>query len=106
MGGLYVVEQDDIFQFHRVAYHAVCTHQCAAPDKGTVAHLCFRADDAGGAQIGRGSHGGGFVHPHLGCHLVIALQGGTNGQNEVLYARQSLPGIGELCQILPGDGVV
>ena len=105
MGGLDVIEQDHVFQLHGVAHHAVCAHQSAAADEGAVAHLRFRPDDAGAAQIGRGSHGGGFMHPHLGGNFVVILQRGAEGEDEILDARQRLPGVGELREVVFGKGV-
>ena len=106
VGGLHAVKEDDVFQFHGVAHHAPGAHQGAAPDEGAVAHLRLRADDAGAAQVGSGGHGGGFMHPDLGGNLVVPLQSGAYGEDEVLYAYQGLPGIGELGKIVLGDGVI
>ena len=47
VGGLNFIEENGILQLCRVAYHAVGAHQSGAPDKGTVAYLGLRPDDAG-----------------------------------------------------------
>ena len=103
-----MVKENDIFQLHGVAHHAVGAHQSTAPDEGAVAHLGVGADDAGSAQIGRGENLGGFVNPDLRLPLLILLriQVGAKGQDQLLDTLQCLPGIGELAQIICGNGVV
>ena len=107
VGGLDVVEEDNVFQLHRVAHHTVGSHQGGAPDKGTVAHLGFGADDAGGAQVGGGGHHGGFVDPDVLLGLAVLLRGelAAQGEDQILDAVQGLPGVLKLPEIIPGQGV-
>ena len=103
MGRLDVVEQDDVLQLDRVADHAVRADERRAPDERAVAHLGLGADDAGRAQIGRRHDLGGLVHPDLGRDLVVFRRVKLCAQleNAVLDARERLPRIGELREVLP-----
>ena len=61
---------------------------------------------AGGAQISGGEDGGGLVDPDGGGDLgVVLAQLGSQGQDQILDALQSLPGIFKACQIRSRHGV-
>ena len=107
VGRLDAVKEDDVLQLHRVAHHAVGPHKRGAPDKGAVAHLGLRSDDAGRAQVGGGGHHSGFVDPDVLLGLAVLLRGeaAAQGENQLLDAVQGLPGVLELAEVLPRHGV-
>ena len=107
MRGLHTVKEDDVFQLHGVAHYTARSHQGGAPDEGAVPDLRLRANNAGRAQEGRGSDRGGLVDPNVGGPLLVLrrVQGGAKLQNQLLDAVQSLPGVLELGQVVPRQGV-
>lgn len=107
VGGLNFIEENGILQLCRVAYHAVGAHQSGAPDKGTVAYLGLRPDDAGCAQIGGRRYNGGLVDPDMLPGLAVLLRGelAAQGEDQLLDAIQGLPGVLKLAEVLPRHGV-
>lgn len=105
--GLDVVEEDHVFQLHRIAHYTVGSHQSGTPDEGAVAYLGLRTDDAGCAQVGGGGHHGGFVDPDVLLGLAVLLSGelAAQGEDQVLDAVQGLPGVLKLPEIIPRQGV-
>lgn len=107
VGGLNFIEENGVLQLRRVAYHAVRAHQCGAPDKGTVAYLGLRPDDAGCAQIGGRRYNGGLVDPDVLPGLAVLLWGELAAQveDQLLDSVQGLPGVLKLAEVLPRHGV-
>lgn len=105
--GLNFIEENGVLQLCRVAHHAVSAHQSGAPDKGAVAHLSLRPDDAGCTQIGGRRYNGGLVDPDVLPGLVVLLRGelAAQGEDQILDAVQSLPGVLKLADVLPRHGV-
>ena len=82
MGDLDVVEEDHVFQFHRVAYHAVFSYQGRTPDESAVADFRVGTDDAGGTKECGRSHGGSLMYPDGGGNFgVFFAQGRPQGQD-------------------------
>ena len=107
MRNLNAVEEDHILQLHGIAHHASAAHQGGAADKCTVADFGICANDAGCAQIGRGSNLGGLVNPDGGRNFdIIFSQLGAEGQDQLADACQRLPGEFEISQIFAGHGMV
>jgi len=107
VGNLYIVKQNHIFQFHRVAYYTVFAHKSAAADIGTVPDFRIGSNDTGCAQICAGSHGSRFVYPDSGLDFFVFIsQSRTELQNQILNALQSLPGIVKSGEIVSGEGTV
>ena len=101
MGGLDVIEEDDVLQLHAVAHDAVRAHKGAAADEGAVAHLGVGTDDAGRSQIRGGEHLRRLMHPDvLADLLVILAQRGTEAEDERLDALERLPRVGELREVI------
>ena len=107
VGDLDLVKEDDVLELHGVAHHAAGPHQGGAPDKGPVAHLGLRPDDAGGPQPGGGKDLGRLVDPHLGGRLVVFLRRELRPQAEdqVPDAVQGLPGVVEARQVFSRQAV-
>lgn len=107
VGGLNFIKENGVLQLRRVAHHTVSAHQSGAPDKGAVAHLGLRPDDAGCAQIGSGRYNGGLVDPDMLPGLAVLLRGelAAQGENQLLDAVQGLPGVLKLAEVLPRHGV-
>ena len=105
VGDLDVVEENCVLQLHGVAHHAVGAHQRTAPDEGAVPDFRARADDAGGTQIGRGGHGGGFMDPDGGGNFPVALKLRAEGENQFLDPAQGLPGIFKPGEIFSRKGM-
>ena len=102
VGRLHVIEQDDILQLHGVAHHAMGAHQRAAADKGAVAHLRLRADDARAGDGCRGRDVRRPVHPHLRAKgQIFAVQLCAQRTNAVRQVGERLPGIGKAGQVVP-----
>ena len=109
MRHLHIVEQDHVFQLRGVAHHAVIANQCAAPDKGALAHLRPMANDAGAVEIGGFEHRGVLRHPDVLQNLAVPVGGMvilllrqllSDFQNQVGDPGQRLPWIGELLQVI------
>ena len=112
VGYLHVIKQDDILQLRGVAHHAVVSHQCAAPDKGALAHLRPMANDAGAVEIGGFEHRGVLRHPDVLQNLAVPVGGMvilllrqllSDFQNQVGDPGQRFPRIGKPRQIVPGQ---
>ena len=108
MGGLDIVEEDHVFQLHRVAHHGLLAHDGAAPDEGAVADLRPVVNDAGAADVSRGKHLGVLGDPHVlgGVVKLLRREGGPQLEDKVAELSQHLPGVGLALEERGGDGVV
>ena len=107
VGHLDIVENDHIFQFYGVAYHAIAAHKGAAPDKGAMPHFGFRTDDAGRADKSGRSDLCAAVSPYLRSNLGIFVRRQLTAQRDdhLLDALQRLPGIGKAGEVIRRQGV-
>ena len=95
MGHLHLIEENHVFQLCGIADHRSLSHDGAAPDKGTVAHLGFLIDDERAIQAGRGSHFRAFRNPDVSPPFLITVFRKAVSQldDKILDLRQNLPGI-------------
>ena len=106
MRRLHPVKENHVFQFHGVAHHAVCAHQRGTPDKRAVAHFRLRTDDARPVQGRGGGDDGAPMRPDGGEPFYILLsQRGSQREKKRPQSVQRLPGIAELSQKVPRQGV-
>ena len=102
MWRLYMVKQNNVFKFNRIAYYAVCAYKGGSSYERAVSYFRIRPDDAWSSKICAWEHLSCLVHPYVLAHLFILfrVERWPELQYELLDALESFPRIYELREIV------
>ena len=93
---LALIEQNDILKLTGISDNAALADQCLAANEGALTNFGVFIDDAGTGNVGRVKYPGAFGNPYILAALFKAIlrERFSQRQDDLLYVRKDLPGIG------------